>query len=859
MGRGGKAGNKRNSKRNGRTKGIASENSDEDYFIEEDETDDQLDELDFLRGGGRAGTKGNSKRSGRIKARDSGNSDEDYFVEEDDSDDLSDELDSLVADDTEGESRFEEDETLDEEEEVVEQVVKSAARNGALRPRINGTRRSTKRRRYIYNGEEGEDYDIEEEEEFVEKVVESKPHKTNSKTRKHGAGPRKRCRAKYEEDEDNVDCDEDDEEFTPDEIDSLDEEEEIPLLKKHIKKRGTRPENKKVSVKRRGRKSSFNVVKKSLRTKMKKRNTLCRKRNFGNDEYFIESVQASRGKRKRKTAQRRPKLKPGSDSDFVSSESSDYEFTISEEEREQVKEANEICRSLGPSLRTAKTIQKESLGRKGKEKAEDVKNSTKQVCGICLTEEGNGTVRGALNCCCHYFCFACIMEWSKVETRCPLCKQRFVTVSKHARSTTGIDLRSTVIRVAERNQVYQPSEDELRDYLDPYENVICTECHQGGDDALMLLCDVCDSPAHTYCVGLGREVPVGNWYCEGCRPSALGSANTQAQDLTPNRMTSNNVANGPSMFENMAEIDLNVTIPETPLTQDNGFAPSPRYQGGNQTFSPVPGVGVSTVFGRRRIHRQIHNILSTNRMNQTTAEFGGASASDLRGNLFGSQIDRGVESTIQVAGPPVVGTSQQSSYMGMSGNIPSFSAPGNDLFPGRIDHSEEQVFLTPTSVGGTVPNGIHCGRFGGMRMGFHRSPGFEQLHPCTSRLSIGASTSAALCDIEGEDFSLVKQLAAAVRSHLKSLSRGRELGYNTFEEIAESSKQTILAACGLEQRRNVVYQVQPPACSHREGLLANRQTSLIGGCCSSCFDSFVRCVVRTVMEIRVPDWFEFMN
>lgn len=49
-----------------------------------------------------------------------------------------------------------------------------------------------------------------------------------------------------------------------------------------------------------------------------------------------------------------------------------------------------------------------------------------QVCGICLTEEESE--RGKLDCCEHYFCFGCIMEWSKVESRCPTCKQRFVTI-----------------------------------------------------------------------------------------------------------------------------------------------------------------------------------------------------------------------------------------------------------------------------------------------------------------------------------------------------------------------------------------------------------------------------------------------
>ena len=66
-------------------------------------------------------------------------------------------------------------------------------------------------------------------------------------------------------------------------------------------------------------------------------------------------------------------------------------------------------------------------------------------------------------------------------------------------------------------QVYQPSKEELRSYQDPYENV-CFECHKSGDDELMLLCDLYDSSAHTYCVRLEREVLEGNWCCGGCRP-----------------------------------------------------------------------------------------------------------------------------------------------------------------------------------------------------------------------------------------------------------------------------------------------------------------------------------------------------
>lgn len=80
-------------------------------------------------------------------------------------------------------------------------------------------------------------------------------------------------------------------------------------------------------------------------------------------------------------------------------------------------------------------------------------------------------------------------------------------------------------------------------------------------------------------------------------------------------------------------------------------------------------------------------------------------------------------------------------------------------------------------------------------------------------------------------------------------------GHSTFKDIARSSTHTILAACGLEHRTSdVYYPVAPPsACSHIE-LMVGGQTSLMKGCCSSCFDSFVGDVVKRVMDTRTPSW-----
>lgn len=37
-----------------------------------------------------------------------------------------------------------------------------------------------------------------------------------------------------------------------------------------------------------------------------------------------------------------------------------------------------------------------------------------------------------------------------------------------------------------------------------------------SDESFLLLCDLCDSASHTYCVGLGATVPDGDWFCHDC-------------------------------------------------------------------------------------------------------------------------------------------------------------------------------------------------------------------------------------------------------------------------------------------------------------------------------------------------------
>lgn len=433
---------------------------------------------------------------------------------------------------------------------------------------------------------------------------------------------------------------------------------------------------------------------------------------------------------------RRRKFVAASDSDFICSASSDYEYTISEEEREHANEADEVGYSLKTNLRSStsmkKTKEEEDMckkrkrpGRKGKEKLEDMNKVLKQVCGICLSEEGKRTVRGTLNCCSHFFCIACIMEWSKVESRCPLCKQRFVTISKPARSDSGFDLRTVVIQIPERDQVYQPSEEELRGYLDPYEGVICTECLEGGDDALMLLCDVCDSPAHTYCVGLGREVPSGDWYCEGCRPGASSALHSHGLNSVLDQRESNNLSGMASPVHNVGELDLNsLYVPETPLTQQAGPFPIPRRFGSEfHVASPTSGSGAFTVFDRRRIQRQIQNLLSNRRIHSSIQPSGMPSTtSGIR--LFGSQIDGGTGLANQRTLTPETRASQYASRDERLQDNTTTMLPNMDASSARSIQLSE-LGQNPEHVGGGMSYNP-----------FNLRLAYDHLHLCSSRSNI---------------------------------------------------------------------------------------------------------------------------
>uniref|UniRef100_A0A1J3CVP8 PHD and RING finger domain-containing protein 1 n=1 Tax=Noccaea caerulescens TaxID=107243 RepID=A0A1J3CVP8_NOCCA len=758
----------------------------------------------------------------------------------------------------------------DDEEEEIRDSSKAVGRRNVKVGSLDGEKHTRigvgKRRRVFYEEDEDGDYPEEDGEEEEERDIENVKCENvdlnfldNGEDGEMGMQEQDNASQETEKEDDGDYEDEDsDEEFSTDEDISLDEEEEEETAA--CNRRANKNKRKRSSGGGRSRRKKCSVSKTHLANGRKRRGRKSKKgvdededEDEDDDGDFVDDCLPARKMAKTRSTRPRRRCTVASDSDIASAGESDYEYTISEEEREQVREAGSLLRSSVKNVSSMRkaTVKKDlpqlrkSPVKKGEKKVELVvkRDVMKNVCGICLSEEDMRRLKGTLDCCSHYFCFTCIMEWSKVESRCPLCKQRFRTISKPARSTPGVDLREVVIPVPERDQVYQPTEEELRSYLDPYENTICTECHQGEDDGLMLLCDLCDSSAHTYCVGLGREVPEGNWYCEGCRPVALGSASSQTHSTPEQQRVSGFYSRPSPLVVSGQHQDASLLVsPRTPFFNGE-YMFSPRLPNGDVQGSSPSGLGATTLSRRRTLHRHIQNIINSDRLVNMGSRTGGTSMiANSSDGFVTTQTGHGRER--ELSQPAVTQGTGISLYTVSEERLPNNNP---ELLSPKLEHfgSEEAVRrLANNTFLGNRP--IDLGLRHGLAQG---DPLFGNQQLPLSFMPITMSSPGG----EG----LLKQ---RVKAHLKNLSSQIDLGQATFDEISTCSIHTILAACGLEHKSSEVHLVPPPVtCPHGDitpcsSSSNNSRSSLMRGCCYSCFDSFVEDVVKMILDTRQPHW-----
>ncbi|KAK3026856.1 hypothetical protein RJ639_042356 [Escallonia herrerae] len=214
---------------------------------------------------------------------------------------------------------------------------------------------------------------------------------------------------------------------------------------------------------------------------------------------------------------------------------------------------------------------------KGKSMIEDEPPAAElesERCGICLSESGR-SVRGRIDSCDHYFCFVCVMEWSRVESRCPLCKRRFSTIRRPAKE--GVFPSERLLNVP----VYHNFGNSTIGPPDLYSEIQCSMCESKSDDSLLLLCDLCDSAAHTYCVGLGATVPEGDWFCQDCTLLRDEHAKCEIDANCDGTTSPQNSSKMPSVEARVSIFDV---VREPQITQRE--RPTTSYSHGRQLKSP---------------------------------------------------------------------------------------------------------------------------------------------------------------------------------------------------------------------------------------------------------------------------------
>ncbi|XWS47903.1 hypothetical protein CRYUN_Cryun13aG0025900 [Craigia yunnanensis] len=261
----------------------------------------------------------------------------------------------------------------------------------------------------------------------------------------------------------------------------------------------------------------------------------------------------------------------------------------------------------------------------------DGDDSDAERCGICLSESGRRAIRGKIDSCGHFFCFVCILEWAKVESRCPMCKRRFTAI--HRPPKEGVFASERIVNVPQRDQVYHLFGNATSGPFDPYAEVKCSVCHGIADESLLLLCDLCDSAAHTYCVGLGATVPDGDWFCHDCALSRSEHDRTEVDTDTDDQMISANsnvklsVERKFSIFNIVRESNIqgfgrhNASVSSLPNHLPPSIIPGFESSGADEVSHPSERsrntVGNSTESGVRTLHlcRNVHSRIRALREN----------------------------------------------------------------------------------------------------------------------------------------------------------------------------------------------------------------------------------------------------
>ncbi|KAI0881843.1 uncharacterized protein GGS22DRAFT_51372 [Annulohypoxylon maeteangense] len=130
--------------------------------------------------------------------------------------------------------------------------------------------------------------------------------------------------------------------------------------------------------------------------------------------------------------------------------------------------------------------------------------------------------------CGHALHDACLREWTGKANSCPICRQAFHLVHVYDK-VGGTQLSSYKVedkkQVAEFDpQAWLDDNPEVEEEIRP-----CPICNRSDHEDVLLLCDSCDAPYHTFCVGLD-SVPRGHWFCLECTDTGAELLTSELHD-----------------------------------------------------------------------------------------------------------------------------------------------------------------------------------------------------------------------------------------------------------------------------------------------------------------------------------------
>jgi hypothetical protein len=126
----------------------------------------------------------------------------------------------------------------------------------------------------------------------------------------------------------------------------------------------------------------------------------------------------------------------------------------------------------------------------------------------------------------------CLRDWTLKANSCPICRRAFHLVEVHDKvggksqtyhlpiltNSTHTILGNIIstYTVEDKKQVAEfDAQAWIDDQVEEFDVTPCPICDSADNEEVLLLCDACDAPYHTHCVGLD-SVPHGHWFCMEC-------------------------------------------------------------------------------------------------------------------------------------------------------------------------------------------------------------------------------------------------------------------------------------------------------------------------------------------------------